>query len=51
MSGSRFWEVAWDRLPNKWRNLSIAAGTTPHLQKWMYLVGCYNSGVTLLLSR
>lgn len=48
MMGSRLWEVTWESLGNIWREARISITPVPQPQKWVFLVGCYNSGTTLL---
>lgn len=48
MAGTRFWKVTRESLGNIGREIRIAFTPMPHPQKWVFLVGCYNSGTTLL---
>jgi hypothetical protein len=33
---------------NKWQKRLVRFGSVPHPRKWVFIVGCYNSGTTLL---
>ena len=48
MAGTRFRQVTREALGNILREVKIAAKPTPKPEKWVFLVGCYNSGTTLL---
>lgn len=48
MKGTRFRSVVRESLGNIWRECKIAATPTPTPEKWVFIVGCYNSGTTLL---
>lgn len=48
MKGTRFRSVLRESLGNIWRECKIAATPTPKPEKWVFIVGCYNSGTTLL---
>ncbi|MCW8091278.1 sulfotransferase family protein [Alteromonas sp. ASW11-130] len=48
MKGTRFKEVTREALGNILREVKIAAKPIPHPDKWVFIVGCYNSGTTLL---
>ena len=48
MSGTRFRQVIREALGNIHREVKIAITPVPQPQKWVFLVGCYNSGTTLL---
>lgn len=37
-----------DSIKNIWREVRVAVTPPPRPQKWLFLVGCYNSGTTLL---
>lgn len=54
MAGTRFRQVLRQSLGNIHREFKVAITPVPTPQKWLFLVGCYNSGTTLfdeLLSR
>ncbi|WP_218352561.1 sulfotransferase family protein [Alteromonas lipotrueiana] len=48
MKGTRFKAVTREALGNIYREVKIAAKPTPKPKKWVFIVGCYNSGTTLL---
>ena len=48
MAGTRLREVYRESLGNMWRELKVALTPVPTPDKWLFLVGCYNSGTTLL---
>lgn len=48
MKGTRFKPVLRESLGNIWRELRIAVAPVPKPDKWVFIVGCYNSGTTLL---
>ncbi|QPG06391.1 sulfotransferase [Salinimonas marina] len=48
MAGTRFKAVAREALGNIFREVKIAAKPIPKPKKWVFIVGCYNSGTTLL---
>ncbi|MEL7310230.1 MAG: sulfotransferase [Pseudomonadota bacterium] len=48
MAGTRLREVFRESLGNMWREVRIALTPLPRPKKWLFLVGCYNSGTTLL---
>lgn len=48
ISGTRFKPVLRESLGNVLRELRIALTPMPRPEKWLFLVGCYNSGTTLL---
>ena len=48
MSGTRFRRVIREALGNIHREVKIALTPVPKPKKWVFLVGCYNSGTTLL---
>jgi len=48
MKGTRFGPVLRENLGNIFREVKIALTPVPHPEKWLFLVGCYNSGTTLL---
>jgi len=37
-----------EHLGSIWREIRVSLTPIPHPQKWVFLVGCYNSGTTLL---
>ncbi|MCW8107256.1 sulfotransferase [Alteromonas ponticola] len=48
MKGTRFREVTREALGNILREVKIAIKPLPRPDKWVFIVGCYNSGTTLL---
>ena len=48
MTRSRLWDITRESFSNIWLELRVAATPAPRPQKWVFLVGCYNSGTTLL---
>jgi hypothetical protein len=48
MAGTRFRAVLTENLGNILREVKIAVTPVPKPEKWLFLVGCYNSGTTLL---
>ncbi len=48
MQGSRIRQVCRQSLSDIWLELRIAATPIPQPRQWVFLVGCYNSGTTLL---
>lgn len=48
MKGTRFKAVTREALGNIFREVKIAAKPIPKPKKWVFIVGCYNSGTTLL---
>ena len=48
MSGTRFRKVLRESFGNIHREVKIAFTPLPEPEKWVFLVGCYNSGTTLL---
>ena len=50
MKGTRFRSVVRESLGNIFREVKVAVTPVPLSQKWLFLVGCYNSGTTLLSS-
>lgn len=48
MKGTRFRSVLRESLGNIWRECRIAVTPVPKPDKWVFIVGCYNSGTTLL---
>lgn len=48
MQGTRFRSVLRESLGNIWRECKIATTPLPKQKKWVFIVGCYNSGTTLL---
>ena len=48
MKGTRFKKVLRESAGNLWRECKIAVTPVPKPQKWVFIVGCYNSGTTLL---
>lgn len=48
MKGTRFKTVVRESVGNVWRECKIAMTPVPKPQKWVFIVGCYNSGTTLL---
>jgi hypothetical protein len=48
MLGTRFRRVLRESLGNIYREVKIAITPLPQPEKWVFLVGCYNSGTTLL---
>ncbi len=48
MKGTRFKPVLRESLGSIWRELRIAVTPIPKPEKWVFIVGCYNSGTTLL---
>ncbi len=48
MKGTRFKAVTREALGNIFREVKIAAKPLPKPKKWVFIVGCYNSGTTLL---
>lgn len=48
ISGTRFKPVLREIFGNILRELRIALTPMPRPEKWLFLVGCYNSGTTLL---
>ena len=48
MKGTRFRAVLRESLGNIYREVKIALTPIPFPDKWLFLVGCYNSGTTLL---
>ncbi len=48
MSGTRFKKVVRESFGNIYRELKIALTPIPRPKKWLFLIGCYNSGTTLL---
>lgn len=50
MKGTKFGPVVRESLGNIFREVKVAFTPVPRPQKWLFLVGCYNSGTTLLSS-
>lgn len=48
MAGTRFRHVLRENVGNILREVKIAVTPVPTPKKWVFLVGCYNSGTTLL---
>jgi hypothetical protein len=48
MTGTRWKRVIRECLGNIHRELKITFSIVPHPEKWIFVVGCYNSGTTLL---
>jgi hypothetical protein len=48
MAGTRFRQVLRENLGNIIREVKVAVTPVPRPQRWLFLVGCYNSGTTLL---
>ncbi|MDM7859632.1 sulfotransferase [Alteromonas sp. ASW11-36] len=48
MAGTRFRSVTREALGNIFREVKIALTPMPKPEKWTFIVGCYNSGTTLL---
>lgn len=48
MRSSRLLSVIRESLGNIHREFKITLTPVPHPEKWLFLVGCYNSGTTLL---
>lgn len=48
MKGTRLTSVLRESLGNIWRETRIALTPIPKPEKWLFVVGCYNSGTTLL---
>lgn len=48
MKGTRLRKVSREALGNILREVKIGLKPTPKPDKWLFLVGCYNSGTTLL---
>ena len=48
MRGTRIKSVLRENLGNIYREIKIALTPVPSPEKWIFLVGCYNSGTTLL---
>jgi hypothetical protein len=48
MQGTRIRAVLRESTGNLWRELKIAFTPVPKPKKWVFIVGCYNSGTTLL---
>ncbi len=48
MAATKFRHVLRESLGNIWRELRILCTKEPKPEKWVFLVGCYNSGTTLL---
>lgn len=48
MAGTRFKQVLRENLGNIYREFKVAVTPVPRPRKWLFLVGCYNSGTTLL---
>jgi hypothetical protein len=48
MAGTRFRQVLRENLGNIYREVKVALTPVPTPDKWLFLVGCYNSGTTLL---
>lgn len=48
MKGTRFKPILRESLGNIWREVRIAVTPIPNPDKWVFIVGCYNSGTTLL---
>lgn len=48
MKGTRFKKVLRENLGNIWRECRVALTPIPRPDKWVFIVGCYNSGTTLL---
>lgn len=48
MKGTRFKAVLRESMGQVWRELKISLTPIPKGKKWVFLVGCYNSGTTLL---
>lgn len=48
MKGTRFRKVLRENLGNIWRECRVALTPIPQPDKWVFIVGCYNSGTTLL---
>lgn len=48
ISGTRFGPVLRESIGNIVRECRIALTPVPRPEKWLFLVGCYNSGTTLL---
>ncbi|MDC0661942.1 sulfotransferase family protein [Marinobacter sp. SS21] len=48
MQGTRLKSVLRESIGNIWRETRIALTPVPKPEKWLFVVGCYNSGTTLL---
>lgn len=48
MKGTRFRPILRESLGTIWRELKVALTPIPSPDKWVFIVGCYNSGTTLL---
>ncbi len=48
MAGTRFRAVLQESLGSIWRECRVAITPVPQPRAWLFLVGCYNSGTTLL---
>lgn len=48
MAGTRFRKVLRESLGDIYREVKVAFTPVPRPEKWLFLVGCYNSGTTLL---
>lgn len=48
MAGTRFRSVLRESLGNIYREVKVALTPVPRPRQWLFLVGCYNSGTTLL---
>jgi hypothetical protein len=48
MAASKLRQVIRESVGNIWREAKIACTKEPSPEKWVFLVGCYNSGTTLL---
>lgn len=48
MKGTRFKKVLRESFGNIHREIKVALTPVPKPEKWLFLVGCYNSGTTLL---
>lgn len=48
MKGTRFRPILRESIGSIWREMRIAVTPVPRPDKWVFVVGCYNSGTTLL---
>lgn len=48
MKGTRFGPVLRESFGNILREIKISFTPVPRPDKWLFVVGCYNSGTTLL---
>jgi len=49
IKGTRFWPVLRENLGNIYREIKVALTPIPHPEKWLFIVGCYNSGTSFFI--